>query len=371
MRILLVQDASYLPSFGGGNKASRYLMAALAARGHDCAVLAKAVSAASATRGDDATELAARGVAFTDAGDGGLRYVHDGVAVTTFNGRSDLSALIAGARADCVIVSDDKCHALLEAARGQRVALAVHTHMHLPFGPDGHVHDDAQLARMRGVRIIAASRYIADYLASHARLESTVLHFPVYDRVTSPETGPFVTMINPCTVKGLPIFLQLADALPHVSFAAVPTWGASADDLAALRARPNVTLLRAADDVGEILRRTRVLLVPSLIAETFGHVTIDAMLRGIPVLASNLGGLPEGKLGVDYLLPVRAAHRDGETYAAPEQDAAPWLDTLQALLGDEQMYARCANASRAAATAFVDAIDVRAFEEVLAEVAQS
>ena len=32
---------------------------------------------------------------------------------------------------------------------------------------------------------------------------------------------------------------------------------------------------------------------------------VDAMLRKIPVLASNLGGLIEAKLGTDYLLPVK------------------------------------------------------------------
>ena len=47
---------------------------------------------------------------------------------------------------------------------------------------------------------------------------------------------------------------------------------------------------------------TRILLVPSLWGEAFGLVVVEAMLRGIPVLASNVGGLVEAKLGVDYIL---------------------------------------------------------------------
>ncbi len=176
-----------------------------------------------------------------------------------------------------------------------------------------------------------------------------------------PERG-FVTMINPCLIKGLPIFLALAAAFPDVPFAAVPTWGADDEVLGALAARKNVRLLPPSDDIGEILRQTRVLLVPSLIPETFGYVAVEAMLRGIPVLASDLGGLPEAKLGVDYLLPVRPASWNGESYEAPEQDATPWQQTLLALLADPLLYERCSRASRDAASLFHALVDVSAFE---------
>ena len=34
------------------------------------------------------------------------------------------------------------------------------------------------------------------------------------------------------------------------------------------------------------------------------RIVVEAMLRGVPVIASNTGGLPEAKLGVPYVLPV-------------------------------------------------------------------
>src|SRR5262249_26198046 len=311
--------------FGGGNKANRRLMEALAARGHECLALAKA-------RADQEAQLARRGVACARE-NGALHYSHRGVDVRTFNG--DITEAIARADADCILISDDKRQVLLGDALSvapERVVLLVHTHLHVPFGPEALRENAAQHARMRRVRkIIALSDYVRDYLAVHGGIASTVLRYPIYDQGPFAETdGDFVTLINPCVEKGLPIFLALADAFPDVRFAAVPTWGADDAVRDALRVRPNVHVLPPGDEIGDVLRQTRVLLVPSLIHETFGHVAIDAMLRGIPVLASNLGGLPEAKLGVDYLLPVRAARRSGERFEAPEQDVTPWRETLHA-----------------------------------------
>ena len=121
--------------------------------------------------------------------------------------------------------------------------------------------------------------------------------------------NPFVTMVNPCAVKGIDIFVALAARLPHLQFAAVPTWGTNAQDLAALRSRPNITLLDPVDDIDDLLRRTRVVLVPSLWAEARSRFVVEAMLRGVPVIASDAGGIHEAKLGVPYLIPVNLITR--------------------------------------------------------------
>src|SRR5262249_20201567 len=158
--------------------------------------------------------------------------------------------------------------------------------------------------------------------------------------------------------------LALASAMPHVEFAAVPTWGTTKEDCEALRRLPNIRLLQATERFDEILAQTRVLLMPSLWLENFPLTVIESMLRGIQVIGSNVGGIPEVKLGTDYVLPVRPIERfteklnDNELLVpvVPEQDIAPWQRALRDLLSDRALYEKQSAAARDAATGFVSGL---------------
>ena len=75
-------------------------------------------------------------------------------------------------------------------------------------------------------------------------------------------------------------------------------------DLARL---PNVTIRPNAADPRTFYAVSKLLLVPSLWNESFGLVAAEAMLNGIPVLASNRGALPEtiGDAGFLFDIPAR------------------------------------------------------------------
>ena len=62
MRILLAQNSLYYPAHGGGDKSNRLLVEALAARGHECRVVARISVFGEAEHTQYLAALAARGV---------------------------------------------------------------------------------------------------------------------------------------------------------------------------------------------------------------------------------------------------------------------------------------------------------------------
>ena len=371
MKILLAENMSYF-GLGGAGKATRGLVEGLARKGHCCAVVSL----------ESRRELAARGFKLCGA-KGGADLERDGVKIFVAGSAQEQSSLLK----ECLHAFDPDwtlvCeHGILllataleehDPARTVIVAQSIITH--LPTEADADLEDAIRSVLGRAAGIITISNYMRDYIRQWSGLDSTVLHFPSYGsgpfiRFNNFDSG-YVTMVNPCVYKGISIFLSLARDLPRVRFAAVPLWGTSPEDRAALARLPNVTLLKSSPDLDDIFERTKVLLVPSIWGEAYGQVVVDAMLRGIPVLASNVGGLPEAKLGVDYVLPVNMIERyelDDEMRVQPvipEQDTRPWAETLSRVLTDRALYERLSLASREAALSFVGGLGSLPFEQYL------
>jgi glycosyltransferase involved in cell wall biosynthesis len=103
----------------------------------------------------------------------------------------------------------------------------------------------------------------------------------------------YVTFVSPSPEKGLSLFVTLARLMPDVAFAAVATQWTGEETRAKLRECPNVTILAANPDVDVIFRQTRVLLAPSLWQECCPLVVMEACLRGVPCVSSDVFGLPE------------------------------------------------------------------------------
>src|SRR5579872_7120105 len=80
MRILLAQNSLYYPAHGGGDKSNRLLLEALAARGHECRVVARLSTFGAAEQERYLEDLAARGVA-AQAANGVVGFERCGVAV--------------------------------------------------------------------------------------------------------------------------------------------------------------------------------------------------------------------------------------------------------------------------------------------------
>ncbi len=385
MRILLAHNSPYYPSFGGGDKSNRLLMAALAARGHHVRVLARAAEFGPDVHVRLAHDIEQRGIAVRSHSED-LHFTLDGVDIRIFTRGASLRAWISArmqeVHPEVILTStDDPAHLMLDAAlrlERVRVIYLIRAIIALPFGPASPLPSSVNsnvLRRTDGS--VSVSEYVAQYAREWGGLDTVHVPISLPDRTTFPKLGRydnrFVTMVNPCAGKGLSIFLALARHFSETAFAVVPTWGTTGTDLASLRANPNIAILPPADNVDDIFRETRVALVPSLWAEARSRVILEAMARAIPVLASNVGGMAEAMLGMDYVLPVNPVTRYRPAVDElmvpvmdiPEQDPRPWIETLGRVLTDSAHYSELSARSRAAALAYARSVTVEPFEEYL------
>ena len=142
------------------------------------------------------------------------------------------------------------------------------------------------------------------------------------DAPDSAQTNVFVTLISPCAAKGAAVVADVARRCPDVPFLCVSTrWTRDTEaEVAALKRLPNVTFAGGVPSErmdAHVWRRTKVLLAPSIWPEPFGLVAVEAALRGIPVLSTDLAGLGEANVtGQRFRCPLLMDIHCQKTFAA-------------------------------------------------------
>jgi hypothetical protein len=162
--------------------------------------------------------------------------------------------------------------------------------------------------------------------------------------VVAPQWRPeYITFVNSTFEKGVSVFVALARLalaeLPEARFLVVQGRGRWAEALKVLGVTPadlpNVRVLGHQQDMRAVYATTRAVLVPSLTHESGARVIPEALLNGIPVLASRSGGSPElvGQGGTLFELPDEV--RADRSRCASTDAVRPWLDELRRLLRDD------------------------------------
>lgn len=92
--------------------------------------------------------------------------------------------------------------------------------------------------------------------------------------------GDCITLINANVMKGLELFVELAARFPDKKFLGVRPYY---NLINVPEKITNIQWMDIEDDVRVVLKRTRILLVPSMY-ESWGRVAFEAMYNGIPVI---------------------------------------------------------------------------------------
>jgi glycosyltransferase involved in cell wall biosynthesis len=327
MRILIGSAHPYLPQIHGGAQSSTHeLVTALRRRGHDVAVL-------SGLTGLGMTGVAAR--LWLKLGQRSFAQDHRlGYPVyRAWFAENAAADVVRAFRPDVMLLQSGRPVQLAHAVRPTGVPTAIYFR---------NVETDdlgGPLDGLDGVRFLANSQFTAKHFARTDGIVADVI-YPLIevDRYRTDTQRRNVTFINPHPHKGVDIALAVARACPEIPFTFVRAWTLSEEDerqlQAAVAETPNITLRPATNDMRTVYQDARIVLAPSRWSEAFGRIAAEAHVNGIPVVASNRGGLPE-------------AVGPGGIVLDPDGPIEAWVDAVRSLWHDQDHYTRCSDAARA------------------------
>lgn len=333
--LLFVSGNPYLPQIVGGVEVNTHeLVTELRQRGHRAAVAAK-LSLRDGFGAVHAAQAAVSGRGFT---------VDHALGYPVFRARRLREVVAALPRPGLAVIQNGDMPGFGEAFAACDVPTIAYFHA-LSF-EDWDNPGEQPRQPLPFQAYLAVSGFTAGRFGALYGIEAEVVP-PFFRRenYVTQITGGAVTFINPITVKGLDRALRIAELCPEIPFRFVRAWplslGESLGLRRALRRLPNVTLCPRTGDMRSIYRETSLLLAPSH-SETWCRVVSEAQFNGIPVVASDRGGLPQsvGPGGVILSL---------------DEPAERWASTVRAIWSDAALHARLSEAAlRHAARAELD-----------------
>lgn len=191
-------------------------------------------------------------------------------------------------------------------------------------------HNSIPLRLSPFIGYVSNSHFTSRKLKEYLGVDSLVIPPLIYtDNYRVKEPGDKVVQIGLDPLKGVDVAYSLATSRPDIPFLLVESWPVPEVRFENYRRRAdrlsNVMLSRRVRDMREVYAQARILLVPSQCEECWGRVVTEAQCSGIPVIASDVGGLPES-VGPGGILVDK------------DRDIALWQQALSDLWDDEGRY---------------------------------
>jgi len=183
-------------------------------------------------------------------------------------------------------------------------------------------------------RVLVASPFVRDVLAAEGveldRLR--VVPYPIAPATTvdAPQTRDVLYLGRLTASKGVHVLLEALANLEGVTVAIAgdgPERASLEERAARLDLVGRVEFLGWVDQSARpsLFASARVLALPSLWQEPFGMVGVEAFAAGLPVVASDVGGIPSW------------LHEGAAGLLVPAGDAARLADAISRVLGDEEL----------------------------------
>lgn len=141
----------------------------------------------------------------------------------------------------------------------------------------------------------------------------------------NPCKNKFITQVNIHKLKGGEIFHHLLEntKFPYIGIKTEPNSGdldSKITDVIKIRNNESI-ILDHTSNIKNIYKVTRILLVPSIVDETFCRVINEGMMNGIPIITTGAGN-------IKYLV--------GESAIILSQNPTEWIDTINKLYNNKK-----------------------------------
>jgi glycosyltransferase involved in cell wall biosynthesis len=151
--------------------------------------------------------------------------------------------------------------------------------------------------------VLTSSNYLGTIISKFYSVKRLETIYPHVEGSTAAvdkcivDTSKPIGMISGSKYKGEEIIFALARRMPNRQFVIYN----SVTEVSRLE---NLSV-KGYTDADEIFSQISILLVPSTVNETFGRVVIEAIMRGIPCLCHDIGGLSEAMRSPLFRVPYK------------------------------------------------------------------
>lgn len=181
--------------------------------------------------------------------------------------------------------------------------------------------------------VVANSDYTKDKLTYIYEVDVDFRFYPLINEDSPFAEGDFVEgdfaqgkgekilLVTPQKRKGVEIFIKLAKLNPEFKFICI---GNTSNKYKRKFVRlKNIEYIPWTNNIDEYLLQTAVVLVPSIVDETYGRIVIEGKKYGIPSIVSARGGLKESAGNSSIVLPIHVEE---------------WNIALRKLMADKSFY---------------------------------